>query len=89
MSARTRYKYLKRYPHFHVSPSQFEFPLHSAERSGKSPDARHPRVGKFITRYVSYGAFWRTGKRTHFSAINVPAMKHDKLYKQETRCESN
>lgn len=61
MSARTRYKYLKRYPHFHVSPSQFEFPLHSAERSGKSPDARYPRAGKFITRYVSYGTFWRTG----------------------------
>lgn len=48
------YKYLERYTHFHVfSSSQFEFPLHSTERPGKSPDAFTALHSRNLSRVIS------------------------------------
>lgn len=73
LSVYIEYKYLERYPHFHVfSSSQFKFPLHSTERPRKSPDVFTAfAFAKCITRYISCGTFWRTKKRTSFCAINI------------------
>lgn len=67
------YKYLERHPHFYVfSPNQFEFPLHSTERPGKSSNTLTVLAfEKFITRYITCGTFWRTEKRTNFCTINI------------------